>query len=235
MKRMSGAVFSVLAAGLLISAAHAAAPETKDVKRATDRCGNWIVEQFNLGSKSFGKGKDAKDPAVLALVVLSLLDSPRDYKESNGPFISEPIKYLVSKVKKDGSIKSESDDPQDAYFYTISALKATHNDAHKEVIERLEAHYKTEFPHGMPVPSYTKIEHLQVNSLNPGLLRSTLIALKHLGETKELSIDGQNVKWGAVVAEGLLKLQQANGSFGEDVSINAMALEILNKCYKAMK
>jgi hypothetical protein len=236
MKSKLGIGMGVLAAGMLASAcASAAAPEAKDAKRATDKCGNWIVEQFDLGSKVFGKEKNV---TTTALVVMALCESPRDYKESNGPFVSEPVKFLLSRIKKDGSLKLEKDEePIEAQVFTIAALKWTQNEKHNETIELLSAYLKKEYSTGLPVPSLNKTEYLTSFTADPASLRSIFIALMHISsDTKEFAVeDGKSVKWAPIVAETLLKYQQKNGSFGEDIKANAMALSILTKCYKAMK
>jgi hypothetical protein len=236
MKSKLGIGMGVIAMGIFTSAwASAAAPEAKDVKRATDKCGNWIVEQFDRGSKLFGKDKST---TTLALTILALCESPRDYKEANGPFVSEPVKQLLTRIKKDGSVKLEKDEePIEAMVFTIEALKSTQNEKHKETIELCTANFKKEFSTGLPVPDLNKMEYLTTFTTDPGSIRSVFLALHGLGEgTKEMSLDdGKPVKWGPIVAETLMKQQQKNGSFSEDIKVNAMALSILTKCWKAMK
>src|SRR5258705_10725975 len=75
------------------------------VKRATDKCGNWLIEQFNLKESVYGTGPGSKTPEQNAMVIKALCDAPRDYKEASGPYITEPLKFILSKLNEDGSAK----------------------------------------------------------------------------------------------------------------------------------
>lgn len=98
------------------------------VKKGCDRAANWLARQHNLEEGTFGSGKSAKMPGLVALVVVAMCESPREYREALGPFISEPVKYLLKCQRDDGAFAG----PQDGLesyntALAILALKATQN------------------------------------------------------------------------------------------------------------
>jgi len=115
----------------------AAGLERKVVKSATDRAGNWLVEQHNLGQGTFGKSRYSELPGFNALVIKALCESPRQYRETLGPFISEPVKCLLKAQREDGAI-ARPGAGIDGYntALAILALKATANPAHAEAIAK---------------------------------------------------------------------------------------------------
>ena len=205
-----GSVTTVLA--LLLFTRGVQAVEAKDVKRASDRAGNWLIEQFDRGEKVFGKGATGKDVTTVAMVVTALCNSPRDYKEANGPYISEPVKHIITRIKKDGSLKDADKLSPEAPAWVRLALESTKNEKYKPLLETLARAglelKKTDAPPAADVAS----------------MRS---ALARAGAADKAQADA--------LAQELMKLQQKDGSFGEDIQVNALALQALTYCYKAMK
>lgn len=123
----------------LLSAGPVASLERGDVKGAADKAANWLIRQHNLGEGTFGKGKYSAFPETVAVVVKGLCESPRQYRETLGPFISEPVNYLLKNQRQDGAIAvphpgatREAQDTAPA----VLALKATGNLAHTPTIAR---------------------------------------------------------------------------------------------------
>lgn len=213
----------------------ALALDARDVKRATDRGGNWLIEQFDLKEKVFGKGEAAKDPMTVAICVCALLDNPRDYKETNGPFISEPVKYLAAQLNEDGSLKKPAADEWQTLAWMLTALKHTNNEKHGPLAEKVRTQF---FKVGTGQDNYSKFLTDDFNVAADALsLRKQLYHAQKLSAAgkKEIESGGQTIKWAEVLAENVIKLQQKNGSFGDSVEVNGLALHILNYCYKAMK
>ena len=68
----------LVSAIVLLLAGNAFAVDAKDIKAAADRAGNWLIEQFDLKEKVFGKGEQAKDVRTVAMCVTALCNHPRD-------------------------------------------------------------------------------------------------------------------------------------------------------------
>ncbi len=215
--------------GIALSAAafQACAVEAKPVKTATDKLGNWIIEQYDASQKMY-KGNKGTDADTVGMIVAALCHSPRDYKETNGPYISEPVKFLLAQVKEDGSVA-----PPEAAPWIIMALESAQNDKYKPVLEKLQ--FRTKHPATKTVV-FSQASELSAAATKEWLLGAIPKAeiLVH-DKTKEVSIEGKPVKWGSDVAEALMKLQQKNGSFGDDLQVNALALRLLTLCYKSIK
>jgi hypothetical protein len=231
----------VMATSLLLNCARAAAPAAGDVKRATDKCANWLIEKYDVGDKSYGKGKEGKDLMTSALIVSGLCNHPRDYKESNGPFVTEPVKFLLSKIKKDGSVKDVKDCECECTSLIISALESTHNEAHQHAIASLKSYLDANFKDCVQKAekdaAWTKQDQLSSIALEHDPLLSALhnakAALKQ--GKKEIDVEGKPTAWAPALAEAILKHQKPNGSFGDDIQTNALALNILDVCYKGLK
>lgn len=214
---------------VLFLAANACALEAKDLKRKLDRGGNWLVEQFDLKEKVFGKGEQAKDVTTVAMCVAALCDNPRDYKETNGPFISEPVKYILAQLNEDGTFKDANKNGTDAVAWVRLALESTANEKYRALCDKLKRAQGGELESargkiGAPT--------------DPSALRQSFIQVRALlasGKKEVEVVEGKTVKWGEVLAGNLLQLQQKNGSFGEDIRVNALTLNILNVCYKALQ
>jgi squalene-hopene/tetraprenyl-beta-curcumene cyclase len=72
---------------------------------------------------------------VTALALYAYLDNRRGYNESDGPFITRPIEYLLKHVNEDGSISETNHNRNYNTAVVITALQATGNPKYKQVIE----------------------------------------------------------------------------------------------------
>ena len=217
-----------LIAATVLSTGCAIAFDSGPVRRAVEKGGNWLVGQYDPKTKSFGT---TTAPDQLAMAVKALCDNPRDYKEANGPYISEPVKAILAKIDDKGNVSGTSGNPAEAALWVITGLKATQNDAYKPVIEKVRERVKelgkVEHPKFEPA-------HLQPTAATPESMRNAISAILKAGEEgkKEISVDGKTVKWAEVLGDSLAKLQQPDGSFAADLQTNAMALYALNLCVK---
>jgi len=223
----------LIAVALLLIAGNTFAIEAKEIKSAADRAGNWLIEQFDLKEKVFGKGPEAKDVATVAMCVTALCNHPRDYKEASGPFISEPVKYILSQINEDGTVKGGK---AEEYFWLVAALKATKNDRYTSVIEKLLAAR-------CKLPSDDVHQEAEVAELRweIGCIRSYFnLVSDHLKEAQasglKVGYEQQKITWTIGDSDAfLLKVQQKDGSFDADVRKSAVALEKLNESYRNVK
>lgn len=200
----------IIAAGLLalLLSPIALALEAKPVKTASDKAGNWLVDQYDAKEKVFN-GEDGKDPVTVAMIVHALCTSPRDYKETNGPYISEPVKFLLTQT---GGLMKPA-----ASSWIRAALESTKNEKYAETIKTLAE---------LQLPSPEKLEPVTAEKA------ALLNAWGHLSVKREK--DAQKAA-AAGIAEALMKLQRKNGSFGDNLQVNALALRVLTQCYASMK
>ncbi|MGD0088725.1 MAG: hypothetical protein ABSE73_02290 [Planctomycetota bacterium] len=209
-----------LAATAVFLAGNAFALEPREIKAAADKAGNWLIEQFDLKEKVFGKGEQAKDVETVAMCVTALCNHPRDYKETSGPFISEPVKYILSQINEDGTLKGDKLS-QVAYTWVIVALTATKNEAY------------TQFEHKCLAG---RNRSLGPASCTPDFIIARvrcLVGCQKLMHDHGIELPLDTPKHENATA--LLKLQDKDGSFDADVKKTAMALGWLNFCYNPGK
>ena len=227
-RMLKRATLSLIAVTLVITGS-ARAFDSGPVRRAVEKGGNWLVAQYNAKTNSFGA--TAAAPEQLAMAIKALCDNPRDYKEANGPYISEPVKTILSKIDDKGHVSGSAANEAEAALWIITALKSTKNEAYKPIIEKLRERVKE-----LGKTEHPKFEaaHLQPTVANPESMRNAIAAVLKAGEegTKEITVDGKPVKWAEVLGESLARLQQPDGSFAADLQTNAMALYALNLCVK---
>jgi len=79
-------------------------------------------------------------PGLVALVVHALAVSPRRYREGHGPFISEPVEYLLKHQRRNGAIalKKYGLETYNTAL-AIMALEAEENPKHAAAIENAKA------------------------------------------------------------------------------------------------
>ncbi len=82
------------------------------VREALDAACNWLTDQ-QIASGAYGfevpdRGVQG-DVGITALVVHALAQSPRGYREEDGPFVSAAVTYLLSAQRPDGGIYEEGD------------------------------------------------------------------------------------------------------------------------------
>lgn len=97
-------------------------------KRATDNGLRYLRE------KQAKDGSWSKSVGVTALALRAFLQSHRKYNEEDGPFITRPLKFILSHVQKDGSISDSIGNRNYNTAVAITALQATGNPEYADVI-----------------------------------------------------------------------------------------------------
>ncbi len=97
--------FLILVFAFLISPAQLSAQENtinrSALKSSIDKGANWLIDH----QRSDGSwGSMAGDPGITGMVLKSLADTPRAYREQDGPFISAAVKSLLDHQQKDGGV-----------------------------------------------------------------------------------------------------------------------------------
>ncbi len=207
---------NLLVLGLLMMCSQPAwAMDAKAVKAGTDKLGVWLVKQYDSKEKSYGSGAQGKDPYTLALIVEALANSPREYREGHGPFISEPVKIVLAKLAED-----KKSDAAKVFLATASrALVAVDREKYKAIISELPggdsgyvvgSEYKA-------TPAFTAMDlGLKYSMVRRGSMPA-------------------GTQWAQDLAERLLAMQQADGSLGADLQVNALGLDLLTACYNVLK
>ncbi|MCA9322134.1 MAG: hypothetical protein KDB53_15440, partial [Planctomycetes bacterium] len=126
------------------SAASQAAPKApaplKDrIKEGIDR-GIRVLRDHQdpkTGAVSFASPYQAEQrhPGVTALALLAYLQSPRNYRSDDGPFVRNALEWLTSLQKADGSIY-ERDSRNYVTSVALTALVASEEPAYQPAIER---------------------------------------------------------------------------------------------------
>jgi hypothetical protein len=215
--------------------AMAASSPVKDLaKRTVDRNANWVIEKYDVKAKRLGKAEESADPSLWAIYITAICEQRRDYREENGPFISDPVVVLLSKVTDKGTIEGARDDGG-AEFMAAEALEATKNPKYKDVIEKLR---KVAHPPALPM-EIKKLEQLTSIELLPQPLMQMIATCRKLAKegTKEITIDGKNVNWAETISEGLMKKEQKlaqTGWYTGDLRTDMLVLQLLNVCYKQL-
>jgi squalene-hopene/tetraprenyl-beta-curcumene cyclase len=121
-------------AGLVLAAPRARAAEGMDpqLRRRAVRA--------VAGGLHYLRGQQAPDGSLLrsvgitALALRAFLESPEKYRESDGPFITRPVDYLLANVRPDGSISASLQSTAYNTAVAINALAATRNPKYEPVI-----------------------------------------------------------------------------------------------------
>lgn len=87
-----------------------------------------------LRSQEAPDGSVMKSVGVTALALRAFLESPRNYNESDGAFITRPIDFILSNVRPDGSICERLQETSYNTAVAIAALAATKNPKYDKVI-----------------------------------------------------------------------------------------------------
>lgn len=80
-------------------------------------------------------GSWSNSVGITGLALRAFLESPRKYSEADGPFITKPIKFILSQVKPNGAISETVQNINYNTAVAIGALKATNNPAYAEAIK----------------------------------------------------------------------------------------------------
>jgi hypothetical protein len=210
----------MIAALLVLAAAKSFALEASALKKPCDKAGNFLIEQFDLKTLQY-KGVKADDIATQAVIVAALGEHFRKYREGHGPWMSEPAKAVAQVGEQPGAARD----------WALFALQATQNERHKARIEALAGKGP------LPSPAFSKTTELAPAAVSKEWLLETVWKARALSEskTREIDLEGGKVKWAEVLGENIVKLQQKDGSFSDDLQTNALASLVLTYCYRALK
>lgn len=92
------------------------------------------------GGLHYLRGQQAADGSLLksvgitALALRAFLESPEQYNEADGAFVTRQVDYLLANVKSDGSISASLQSTAYNTAVALSALAATKNPKHDAVI-----------------------------------------------------------------------------------------------------
>ncbi|OUU20717.1 MAG: hypothetical protein CBC13_10155 [Planctomycetia bacterium TMED53] len=71
------------------------------LKSSIDRGANWLIDNQRADGSW---GSMAGDPGITGMVIKALADTPRAYREKDGPFITSAIKSLLDQQQEDGGV-----------------------------------------------------------------------------------------------------------------------------------
>ncbi|MCI0652813.1 MAG: terpene cyclase/mutase family protein [Planctomycetes bacterium] len=106
------------------AAAQAPRPTKKNVEVALDRACNWLATEQQADGAYGMMVPDVGpigDVGITALVIQALADSPRGYREEDGPFISKAVEYLLTNAHPDGGIYN-ADQGLENYKTSVAVL-----------------------------------------------------------------------------------------------------------------
>ena len=87
-----------------------------------------------LRGQQAADGSVARSVGVTALSLRAFLESHRGYNESDGPFITRQVDFVLSKVQSDGSISESLQNTAYNTAVSMNALAATKNPKYESVI-----------------------------------------------------------------------------------------------------
>ena len=71
------------------------------LKKSIDRGANWLIDN----QRSDGSwGSMAGDPGITGMVLKALADTPRAYREKDGPFVTAAVQSLLDQQQDDGGV-----------------------------------------------------------------------------------------------------------------------------------
>ena len=104
------------------------------IKSAIDRGANWLIDHQRPDGSW---GSQMGDPGITGMVLKSLADTPRAYREEDGPFISSAVKSLLDHQQKDGGVYVPDQGLMN-YKTCIAVLALTALDADRKTPRYLE-------------------------------------------------------------------------------------------------
>ena len=146
------------------------------------------------------------------------------------------MKYILSQINEDGTLKGATTEPGHACAWVAMALRATRNEKYAPLIAQCSV---ASVKPGRQPRDNEPLE-LAIVIKQVECLRSCILMLRDHGiEQKKAptqTVGGKPIITGEPMNVGdLLKVQQKDGSFDADVRKTALALETLNDCYKSLK
>jgi squalene cyclase len=148
------------------------------------------------------------DAATTALVLRAFVDSPRKYREDDGPFIRRPIAFLIGQLTPAGSV-GHGPRAELATAATVLALESVDRARYAETIARGRQWLRS-----------------RANGLRASGTYAAALILEAAGDGRRDAAAGD---WRAEMATRLLALQRKDGGWGgdEETAIALDALELL--------
>lgn len=87
-------------------------------------------------------GSWSQSVGITALALRAFLENRRGYNESDGPFITRPVRFLLDHASPDGSISETNHNRNYNTAVAITALQATKNPAYDAIIKKAQAFLK---------------------------------------------------------------------------------------------
>jgi squalene-hopene/tetraprenyl-beta-curcumene cyclase len=121
-----------------------------------------------LARRQQPNGSYENDVHGTALALLALMQSPRKYTESDGPFVRKATAWLASQVGADGRPAgiADRDEAIGAAKWMAAALAPAKSDAAKAAAERLKGYLAG--PDGKPTPDKKPPNHLMTITITAG-------------------------------------------------------------------
>jgi hypothetical protein len=66
------------------------------LKSGADLAANWLIDNYDYKTGVFAKSELSRMPGLQALILMNLLDHPRKYEITDGPFMTGPLEYILS-------------------------------------------------------------------------------------------------------------------------------------------
>ena len=122
-------------ASLLLLASLAPQAPPPDLGRVVDQACHWLRWKARNRDGSYGKGVIETGAALSALA-----QSPRGYREIDGPWIRDAVAWLFAHQAPDGSFGVEGEDRKEATSWAVGALKVLQVSHHEAERTRAEAY-----------------------------------------------------------------------------------------------
>jgi squalene-hopene/tetraprenyl-beta-curcumene cyclase len=88
-----------------------------------------------LRSQQADDGSWSHSVGITALAAMAFMESPRKYREEDGPFIRKPLEYIAGRAKADGAIYDQGLEVYNTSV-CLMALKKSGNSRYQEIIEK---------------------------------------------------------------------------------------------------
>ena len=86
---------------LEVSGQESKALDKAGLKKAIDRGANWLIDNQRTDGSW---GSMAGDPGITGMVIKALADTPRAYREKDGPFVTAAVQSLLDQQQEDGGV-----------------------------------------------------------------------------------------------------------------------------------
>jgi len=136
MKKLGIVLMAALTAHIAFTpvfAADAMDPKLKEkAQRAVDNGIRYLRDHQE------SNGSWSKSVGITALATRAFLESHRKYNEEDGPYMTKPVKFILSNVHEDGSIGESNQNRNYNTAVSITALQATGNATYAPIIKKAQ-------------------------------------------------------------------------------------------------